>query len=120
MALRAVLCDLDGTLYQDGAAIPGAPEALARLRGAGLCLRFVTNTSTTSRVGVADRGARAGISIDPEEIHSAMDSAAAGPCSIIRSVSTPPGLMALAVIPSAPFSKATALVKPFNACLKVM
>ena len=47
-------------------------------------------------------------------------SAAVAPASIVRSVSTPPGQMALLVMPCWPYSKATALVKPFIPCLAVM
>ena len=32
----AYLLDLDGTLYAGGAAVPGAPETLERLRRAGV------------------------------------------------------------------------------------
>jgi hypothetical protein len=37
-----VLLDLDGTLYQAGTPVPGAVEAVKRLRAAGHTLRFFT------------------------------------------------------------------------------
>lgn len=40
-----LLLDLDGTVYEDDAPIPGAPEAIATLRAGGLPVRFVTNTT---------------------------------------------------------------------------
>jgi HAD superfamily hydrolase (TIGR01458 family) len=42
---RGLLLDLDGTVYEDGAPLPGAPEAVAELREGGVPVRFVTNTT---------------------------------------------------------------------------
>lgn len=42
----AVLCDLDGVVWLARQAIPGAPEAVARLRAAGIRVLFVTNNSS--------------------------------------------------------------------------
>lgn len=47
--VQALLIDLDGVLYVEREPIPGAIEAVARLRDAGLGLRFVTNTTSHSR-----------------------------------------------------------------------
>ena len=49
MKLRTVLLDLGGVFYQGDHLIPGALDALARLRASGLALRFVTNTTRQSR-----------------------------------------------------------------------
>ena len=46
---RAVLLDLDGVLYVGQAPLPGAAEAVARLRAAGRPLAFITNTTRRSR-----------------------------------------------------------------------
>lgn len=54
---RGVLLDLDGVLYVGDALLPGAGEALARLRGRGVPVRFVTNTTRRPR-----RAIRAGLS----------------------------------------------------------
>lgn len=43
MKIRGVLLDLSGVLYMADQVIPGSPEALARLRAAGLPLRFLSN-----------------------------------------------------------------------------
>jgi HAD superfamily hydrolase (TIGR01458 family) len=51
---RGLLLDVDGTLLADDRAVPGTPEALARLAASGLRLRLLTNTS---RRGRADVGA---------------------------------------------------------------
>lgn len=64
MPLRAVLLDLEGVLYQEGAPIAGALEAVRLLEGRGLALRYLTNTTTTSRAGVVRRLAAVGLDID--------------------------------------------------------
>ncbi|MGV6849950.1 MAG: TIGR01458 family HAD-type hydrolase [Marinibacterium sp.] len=43
--IRGVLLDLSGVLYVGDTAVPGAVEAVARLRAAGLELRFLTNST---------------------------------------------------------------------------
>jgi HAD superfamily hydrolase (TIGR01458 family) len=50
---RGLLLDLDGTVYEDDAPIPGAPEAIAALREGGLAVRFVTNTTRVPCVTIA-------------------------------------------------------------------
>jgi phospholysine phosphohistidine inorganic pyrophosphate phosphatase len=65
------LLDLDGTLYHGGAAIPGAVDALARLRRRGTPFRLVTNTTTKSRATLVDRLAGYGFDVRPEEIFTA-------------------------------------------------
>ncbi len=44
-SVEFVLCDLDGVVWLAREAIPGAPEAVARLRAAGRRVLFVTNNS---------------------------------------------------------------------------
>lgn len=43
--IRAVLIDLSGTVHIGDDVIPGAVEAIERLRRAGHRVRFLTNTS---------------------------------------------------------------------------
>lgn len=51
----ALLIDLDGTVYQYDQLLPGAGETLAWLRGQGVPLRFVTNSTMRSRASLAAR-----------------------------------------------------------------
>ncbi|HEY7614176.1 MAG TPA: TIGR01458 family HAD-type hydrolase [Gemmatimonadales bacterium] len=67
----AYLLDLDGTLYAGGAAVPGAPDALERLRRGGSPFRLVTNTTSRSRTMLVDRLRGYGFQVGPEEIFSA-------------------------------------------------
>jgi len=66
--VRALLLDLDGVLYVEGEAVPGAPEAVARLRASGLSLRFVTNTTARSRAQTLERLAALGYAVAPGEL----------------------------------------------------
>ena len=73
MATRPVafLLDLDGTLYVGGAAVPGAPPALARLRERGVPFRLVTNTTSRSRAMLVERLRGYGFDVAAEEIFTA-------------------------------------------------
>jgi len=66
--LRAICLDLDGVVYSGGAAIPGAAEAIAELRDAGVSLRFVTNTSSQPRHVLVDRLAGYGVTVEEGEL----------------------------------------------------
>jgi HAD superfamily hydrolase (TIGR01458 family) len=66
--VAGVLLDLDGTLYQDDAALPGAVQAVARLRRAGLPLRFITNTTRRSGRAVAEGLRAMGFDADDGEL----------------------------------------------------
>jgi phospholysine phosphohistidine inorganic pyrophosphate phosphatase len=67
----AYLLDLDGTLYAGGAAVPGAPETLQRLRRAGVPFRLVTNTTSRSRAMLVERLRGYGFAVEAEEIFTA-------------------------------------------------
>ena len=48
-----LLLDLDGTVYQDDALVPGADAAIAELRDGGVPVRFITNTTRVDRATMA-------------------------------------------------------------------
>jgi HAD superfamily hydrolase (TIGR01458 family) len=66
--IDAVLLDLDGVLYVEGELLPGAAEAVQRLRGAGMALRFVTNTTANSRSQTLDKLRGFGIELEEDEL----------------------------------------------------
>jgi HAD superfamily hydrolase (TIGR01458 family) len=72
MTRPALLIDLDGTLYTDAGAIPGAVEAVARLRRTGQAFRFVTNTTRRSRRGLVERLRGYGFAVDPTEVFTSV------------------------------------------------
>lgn len=69
--IRGVLLDLSGVLYVGGAPLPGAPEALARLQGSGMPLRYITNTTRSTRRQIHRMLAGMGFSIPEAEIFTA-------------------------------------------------
>jgi phospholysine phosphohistidine inorganic pyrophosphate phosphatase len=71
-SMAAYLFDLDGTLYQGNAAIPGAPELIARLRLEGTPFRFVTNTTSRPRSAIVARLRGYGFVLQEEEVVTAL------------------------------------------------
>ncbi len=66
--MRAVLLDIDGVLYVEDDAIPGATDAVRRLREAGLAVRFVTNTTNRSRAATLARLHGLGFAVEEPEL----------------------------------------------------
>ncbi len=62
------MLDLDGTLYDGDEPIPGAPEALERLKASGVTLRYVTNTTRKPRRAVFERLREMGFEMGEGEI----------------------------------------------------
>lgn len=62
-------------LHVSGQPIPGAAEAVRRLRTDGHRLRFVTNTTTRSRARLAEELRAAGIEVDDAEVQTTADAA---------------------------------------------
>ena len=67
-SVRVVLIDLDGVLYVEHEPVPGAHEAVERLRDGGRVSRFVTNTTSRSRPATLEKLRRLGFSLDDEEL----------------------------------------------------
>jgi HAD superfamily hydrolase (TIGR01458 family) len=73
--MAAILLDVDGVLHVSGEPIPGAADAVRRLRDAGHRLRFVTNTTTRSKAALAEELRREGIELDDAEVQTTADAA---------------------------------------------
>lgn len=69
--LRALLVDLEGTVFQDGALIPGSAGALAQAAARGLDVAFVTNTTSRPRSVLVRELAEMGLPIDAGAVFSA-------------------------------------------------
>ncbi|MFH8769358.1 TIGR01458 family HAD-type hydrolase [Streptomyces sp. NPDC017958] len=70
-SVRAVLIDIDGVLTVSWKPLPGAVEALRRIRAAGLGVALVTNTTSRTRASIADTLAGAGFAVDAEDVLTA-------------------------------------------------
>ncbi|KQU64950.1 hydrolase [Aminobacter sp. DSM 101952] len=66
--IRAVLLDLSGVVYDGETPIPGAVAAIARLRGEGLPLRFVSNTTRSPHHAIIAQLAGFGIVVGRDEL----------------------------------------------------
>lgn len=75
--IRAVLLDLAGVVYQGEQPLPGAVDAVADLRQAGLRLRFLTNTTRMPRRVLLSRLADMGVRIADEELFTPAQAARA-------------------------------------------
>lgn len=77
MRVKGLLLDLDGTLYAEDEAVPGAREAVGRFVRAGLAVRYVTNTTRRPRREVAGRVEELGFEVGEGEILTPAGAAAA-------------------------------------------
>ena len=74
--MACILLDVDGVLHVSGEPIPGATEAVARLRRQGHSLRFVTNNSTRPRTTLAEELRTLGFELDDDELQTTARAAA--------------------------------------------
>ncbi|MES1246258.1 MAG: TIGR01458 family HAD-type hydrolase [Actinomycetota bacterium] len=73
--MAAILLDVDGVLHVSGEPLPGAADAVRRLRENGHRLRFVTNTTIRSRTQLADLLRSHGLELEDEEVQTAASAA---------------------------------------------
>jgi HAD superfamily hydrolase (TIGR01458 family) len=66
--VELVLLDLDGTVYEGTRPLPGAAEAVERLRRGGLRVRFATNADSVPPGALVERLAGMGVEAAAEEI----------------------------------------------------
>jgi phospholysine phosphohistidine inorganic pyrophosphate phosphatase len=66
--VEGLLLDLSGVVYVQDEAVPGAAEALERLRSAGIPIRLVTNTTMRPKRSILERLERLGIDSDADEL----------------------------------------------------
>jgi len=69
--VRAVLADLEGTVYEAGRPVPGAASALAALTSNGIALVFITNTTSRPRSQLVAELKAMGIPAEPDRILTA-------------------------------------------------
>lgn len=69
--IKGVLLDVSGVLYSGSAVIPGAVEAIERLRNTGLPFRLVSNTSRKTARQLLQELSGFGFEITPDELLTA-------------------------------------------------
>lgn len=65
---RAALLDISGVLYEGDTALPGAAQALARLRQAGFPFRLITNTSRSPKRAIVEKMTRLGFEVSADDV----------------------------------------------------
>lgn len=65
---KGVLIDLGGVVYVGNQALPGAVDAIDRLRGAGVVVRFLTNTTRTPHRELLEQLRGMGLRVEKEEL----------------------------------------------------
>jgi HAD superfamily hydrolase (TIGR01458 family) len=74
--MAAILLDVDGVLHVSGQRLPGAADAVRRLREAGHRIRFVTNSTTRSRAALAEDLRAQGVVLEDDELQTTPRAAA--------------------------------------------
>lgn len=77
MRTKGLLLDIDGVLIVSWQALPGAVEAFAALREAGVPMRLITNTTSRTRAGITSALQEAGFPVETEEVITVAAAAAA-------------------------------------------
>jgi len=67
--VQAIVLDLDGTLYTSDGVIPGALEVVQALKGMGIPLRFLTNTTSRGRAALAEKLIGMGFPVTLNEVY---------------------------------------------------
>jgi len=67
-----VLFDIEGVLVTEWQPVPGAADVMARLRADGIRRAFLTNTTSRTRVRIAQSLTDLGMPVDPDEIVTAV------------------------------------------------
>lgn len=66
--IDAVLVDLGGVVYVGAEPVAGSLDALGRLKAAGLGVRYITNTTRSTRDALLEKLARIGLDAAPGEL----------------------------------------------------
>lgn len=67
--IKAVIFDLDGTIYVGGTPVPGAKEKIEELKGKGIQVIFLTNAGTSSRRSLAAKLGKMGFATEEKDVY---------------------------------------------------
>ncbi|MCD6639984.1 MAG: HAD-IIA family hydrolase, partial [Nocardioides sp.] len=71
-----VMFDLDGVVYVSGAAVPGVPEDITRVRDSGCHVAFVTNNASRTPEAVVQRLEKVGVAAEVGDVVTSAQAAA--------------------------------------------
>lgn len=73
MAIKGVMLDIAGVLYDADTVVPGAIKGLGKLRAAGLPMRLATNTSPRPKCVLFEHLRRLGFDVSDDEVFTATE-----------------------------------------------
>ena len=73
--ISALMLDLSGTVHIDDKLLPGVQEAISIIRGKGIPIQFVTNTSKESLEALGDKIRKAGLQVENDAIFTSLTAA---------------------------------------------
>ncbi len=77
MRFKGVLLDISGVIYVGEKPLPGAIEAVARLKSVGLTIRYVTNTTRMPKRRILRKLGSLGINVEADELFTPAQAACA-------------------------------------------
>ncbi|CAO3607817.1 unnamed protein product [Mucor hiemalis] len=72
MSIRGVLIDLSGTIHIDNKVIPGAVEAVQRLKASKIPFRFATNTTKISSTKLVNKLVDLGFDVEEKDVFTSL------------------------------------------------
>ena len=87
--VSGVLLDISGVLYESDEAVPGAVDAVERLRACDLSVRFLTNSTRRPKKAILKKLAAMGFDVDASEILTPAEAA----CDWLRQEGFAPHLL---------------------------
>ena len=89
MRFKGVLLDISGVIYVGDKLLPGALDAINRLRTANLSVRYVTNTTSTSKRSILAKITGLGVDMNADELFTPAQAA----CALIKREKARPHLL---------------------------
>ncbi|KAG0175887.1 Haloacid dehalogenase-like hydrolase domain-containing protein 2 [Apophysomyces sp. BC1021] len=72
MMVKGLLIDISGTIHIDSKVIPGAAEAVKKLRASNIPFRFATNTTKISSGRLVQQLNALGLTVEPHEVFTSL------------------------------------------------
>jgi len=75
MSIKALMIDLSGTVHVGDTLIPGAKNAIFKLKKSGIPLKYVTNSSKESKTSLLMKLEKAGLEVTVDDVFTSLSAA---------------------------------------------